>query len=354
MWTRALARTLVVLLAGCTTRGVKPSPGAPAGTAIALPDGAGGIGFDDLGFARGQERVLVPAGRTGNLDLVDPATLDVVAIPGFSRSSPNGGGGHGSGTTSADEGAGLLFAIDRDNRQLDVVDPAARAIVARASLAGPPDYVRYVEATHEVWVTEPGSKQIEVFSLPAGGTPTPTPVATIAFPDGPESLVIDARRQRAYTHEWGGTSHAVELATRRIVGTWENTCAGSRGIALDAARGFLFVGCEEGKAVVLDVDHDGKVLGSSSPGVSGVDIIAYSPTLAHLYLPGESTGTMAILAVAPSGALTLLGVVTTAGGSHCVAADDRGNAYACDPEKGQLLLYRDTYPGGGAAATPKR
>jgi sugar lactone lactonase YvrE len=222
-----------------------------------------------------------------------------------------------------------------------VVDPSLAAIVADAPLAGGPDYVRYVATTREVWVTEPSSKQIEVFSLPTQGKPQPTSVGTIRFDDGPESLVIDGTRKRAYTHEWGSKSHAVDLTSRKIVATWANGCAGSRGIALDEKRGFLFVGCEEGKAVVLDVDHDGRVLASLSPGVAGVDIIAYSPSLGHLYLPGESSGTIAFLAVAPSGGLSTLGIAAAASGSHCVAADDRGGVWVCDPDHGRLLYYRD-------------
>ena len=53
-------------------------------------------------------KVLVPAGRSGNLDLVDPKTLDVVAISGFSTSATFTLGAHDSGTTSADEGAPKL------------------------------------------------------------------------------------------------------------------------------------------------------------------------------------------------------------------------------------------------------
>jgi hypothetical protein len=54
---------------------------------------------------------------------------------------------------------------------------------------------------------------------------------------------------------------------------------------MDPARGFLFVGCDEGKLTVLDLDT-GAQLGSASSG-SGVDIIAYNAHLAHAYLPGE-------------------------------------------------------------------
>jgi hypothetical protein len=339
---RCLA-TVVVLAASCT-HGAKVTPNAPAAVAVDLPDGAPGIGFDDLRFAPELHRVVAPAGRTGALVLVDPDTRAVTAIPGFTR-DPNYGGGHGAGATSADAGDGLVFAIDRNARELDVVDPARAAIVARAPLAAGPDYVRYVEATREIWVTEPGAKQIEVFSLPAGtGAPAPAAVATISVANGPESLIIDAKRKRAYTHRWDDKTHAIDLSTRALVATWTNGCSGSRGIALDEARGFLFVGCDEGKAVVLDVDHDGRKLAELGPGVEGVDVIAYNPALGHLYLPGEGSKSMAILGVSSAGQLATLAIVRTAPGAHCVTQDDRGGAWVCSPEDGKLLYFRDDLP----------
>jgi len=49
--------------------------------------------------------------------------------------------------TSADEGRGILFATDRDAKQLIVIDPKTLSIIATAPLASGPDYVRYVAAT---------------------------------------------------------------------------------------------------------------------------------------------------------------------------------------------------------------
>src|SRR4051812_24335274 len=45
---------------------------------VPLPGASGGIGFDDLTFAPRLHRVLAPAGRTGKLDLIDPATRQAV------------------------------------------------------------------------------------------------------------------------------------------------------------------------------------------------------------------------------------------------------------------------------------
>jgi hypothetical protein len=314
-------------------------------TAMVLPNGTGGIGFDDLRYDAALGQLLVPAGRTGNLDLVDPSTQAVTPIAGLSA-QPRFDGGHDDGPTSADAGHGLIFVTDRTTRRLRVVDPATHAIVASATLESSPDYVRYVAPTSELWVTEPNREQIEVFGLSNDKPPTPIHLATIAVKGGPESLIVDPQRQRAYTHLWDGATVAIDLKNRTLVAQWRNGCGGSRGIALDSAHGWLFAGCAEGKAVVLDVDHDGRQLASIAVG-EGVDVIDYNPTLAHLYLPGASSATMAIVGVSATGTLSLLGTAATTAGAHCVAADDQGHAWVCDPDQGQLLRITDPFPAAG-------
>jgi hypothetical protein len=307
---------------------------------VPIPGGQGGIGFDDLVFGPVLHRVIVPGGRTGNLDLIDPATRKITVITGFSTESRYGGG-HGEGTTSADEGGRLLFATDRSTRSLAVIDPERRAIVASAKLAAGPDYVRFVQSTGEVWVTEPGAEQIEVFSIPRNGTPTPSRVGIVHVAGGPESLVIDNQRDRAYTHLWKTETVAIDLRAHSVAAQWKNGCAGSRGIALDAERALLFAGCEEGKATAMDLRRQGAVAGTAATA-KGVDVIAYSPQLHHLYVPGADSATMTVLAVADDGKLSPVATVPTAKDAHCVVADDHGGAWVCDPRGGRLLLYPDT------------
>jgi hypothetical protein len=327
------------LLAAIVAATALPAHGAPA--SVALPDGAQGIGFDDLRFDPALGLVLAPAGGTGNLDLVDPKTGAVTPIAGFSRAG-GGGNGHGHGVTSVDAGEGWLFATDRTARALLVIDPRAHKIVGRAQLAGGPDYVRYVAATRELWVTQPGEARIEVFALSAEKPPAPAHAAFIPIRGGPESLVIDGKRGRAYTHRWKRDTLAVDVRARKIVATWTAGCGAPRGIALDEARGLLLVGCDGGEATVLDVDHDGKLLSTAKSG-RGVDIIAYDAGRRHFYLPGEESATLAILAVSERGALTVLGTQPTVAGAHCATTDGAGNVYVCDPTRGRLLVIRDPY-----------
>jgi DNA-binding beta-propeller fold protein YncE len=305
-----------------------------------FPGGGQGIGFDDLGFAPTLRKVMVPGGSTGKLALIDPDFQNIEIISGFSERAGYSGG-HGEGITSSDAGRGLIYVTDRSSRLLDIVDPNTKKIVASARLASGPDYARYVSETREVWVTEPGAQRIEIFSLTADNrTPAATHSGFIPVPGGPESLVIGHRQ--AFTHLWSGATLAVDLKNRTTVGRWPNGCRGSRGIAVDEKRGFLFAGCDEGKVSVLQL-KSGKIVAHASAG-AGVDVIAYNQKLAHVYLQGADSATIVIVGISASGAATVLTTAHTVEGAHCVTVDDRGQVYVCDPMHGKILLFKDTLP----------
>jgi hypothetical protein len=193
-------------------------------------------------------------------------------------------------------------------------------------------------------VTEPDADQIEIFRLGASPDAPPEHAALVSIKNGPESLVVDATRGRAYTHLWETTTLAIDLKTRAVVARWKNLCEGSRGIALDEAKGFLFAGCSEGRAVVLDAAHDGKIVGDLKTEAAGVDIIDYDRALRHLYLPGAKSASTVFLAVGEDGSLTRIGAVPSPAGGHCVVSDQAGRAYVCDPRAGRLLAMPDPFP----------
>ena len=93
---------------------------------------------------------------------------------------------------------------------------------------------------------------------------------------------------------------------------------------------------------MLDVDHGGKVLSTIAVG-RGVDIIAYDPARRHLYLPGAESADLAVIDVASSGLLKLLGRLQTTAGAHCATTDGSGGIYVCDPSRGRLLVIPDPY-----------
>ena len=85
----------------------------------------------------------------------------------------------------------------------------------------------------------------------------------------------------------------------------------------------------------------GKTLGTIKVG-AGIDIIAYSPELGHVYVPSAETAKLAILGVSGEGGLSLLGTFPGTRDSHCVAA--AGKVFFADPRHGRLLVVTDRYP----------
>ncbi len=300
-----------------------------------------GIGFDDLLYAPALGRLLAPAANAGYLALIEPSSRAITRFAAPEYAPKAYGGGHDEGMTSADSDGKWVFAADRTTDTLLTFSVETARVVSRAVLDGNPDYVRYVAATDEVWVTEPDREQIEIFSVPRARDAAPKKVATIKVPGGPESLVVDSPRGRAYTHLWKGKTVSIEVTNRQIAATYSNGCQSSRGIAVDGDANLLFAGCSEGRVTVLDLKQAGKIV-AFAPTSPGVDIIAYNPYLHHIYVPSASNGQLAVFAVERSGALRLLGHAQAAAGSHCVASDESANIWVCDPERGELIVFGDT------------
>lgn len=316
----------------------------PSGrSSVPMPDGAAGIGFDDLQYSAALDRVIVPAGRAGYVGLVDPATEAVDQLGDFSRGETYEGG-HDFGTTSAIEVDGFVYAIDRTTRELHQLDPADGTELGMIALGAAPDYVRYVKSTRELWITQPGASRFEIFALGDDEPPSMTLAGTMALGGGPESFVLNAEGTIGYTNTFLGSTVRIDVATREATDTWDNTCTLSLGIALDEAHDRIFVGCTEGKAIALDLANAGVVVSSLTVG-AGVDIISFSPELSHLYLNGSNLGQLTIADVSDSGQLSELAVLDTAptSNSSCVLGDPHGNVWVCNANAGELFRITDSY-----------
>jgi hypothetical protein len=244
---------LILILAAMVNPVFAQSPDSSLkAAAVPIPGGDKGVRLDDMRFSKALNKVLVPAGKTGRLYLIDPVTYAMTSIDGFSSSTEDKKGHH-VGVTSVDEGEGFIFTADHGSRKLEAVNEKSGRMAVEAALADDADIIRYVGINHEVWVTEPDGdkKQIEIFSFTAGDKPTLSHTISIPMPDGPESLTIDNAHQHAYTN-LGKDAIAIDLKTHAITANWPNGCEKSRGTAVDEAKNFLFVACGEGKAVVLD------------------------------------------------------------------------------------------------------
>jgi len=323
---------------GTTQTGSNPAVDAGA-TPVMLPGGSAGIGFDDMRFSPDLAQLLVPAGRTGNLDLVDPSTEEIAPIGGFS-SEAKYSGDTTFGVTSADEGNDVIYATDRTAGTVVSINPKSKAVTATLTLAATPGYVRYVAPTNEVWVSEPGAKQIEVVSLAgADGGVGLTHAATVPVA-GAESLEIDATAGLAFTNTASSTL-AIDVTSRQVTGTWPNGCTTAKGIAVDAGNGWVVVACNEGKVVVLDA-KTGSMLGAVATG-GGLDRITYDSSRQRVYVPSPAAAALAVIVLSNKGVPTLAGKVQSTSDAHCAVTPGGGEVFVCSPSKGELEFLFDPF-----------
>lgn len=316
-----------------------PAPPVDAGAApVPMPGTPPGIGFDDLRFSGTLSLLLIPAGRTGNLDFVDPSSETVTSVGGFSTENTYGGD-DSFGVTSADEGNAIVYATDRTSNTLAVIDPKQKTIVAKASLAATPGYVRYVAPTSEVWVTEPSTNQIEVFSLGSSETVAPTHSTFISTKGGLADLEIDAVGKRAYANTTSATV-VIDVPSHAIIDTWSNGCTTSRGLAIDPTQGWVIPVCEEGMVVVLSTQ--GATIGTTPVG-AGVDQVAYDAQRTRLYVPGPAASAMSVVTFASNGVPSVAGSIQTASDAHCAVTPGGGAVYVCAPSLGDLLFVQDPF-----------
>src|SRR5258708_39054146 len=265
--------------------GTAADAGAPA--SVPLSGLETGYSFDDLRYSRTLHAMMVPGGYSGNIYLVDPDTLAVTTIGGFTTGTMASGT---LGASTVDEGGGYIFVGDRSTGisnpnppyTLSVVDPKLKTIVAQVPTAGYPDYVRYVPTRNEVWIEEAFQLQVEIFTLPASGTPTPVHAAIISPGGVPEGLGVDTKTGKIFSHNLIGTPELFEMdsATRMKTAMWPMACsAASAGnsthgnATVDSDRGFVFAACADAKVTVFD-ESTAKVLDTYNLG-PGPSLLAY-------------------------------------------------------------------------------
>jgi len=335
------------------------------------------ISFDDFTYDSQHRRVIIPAGETGQIALIDPTNMETEFVSGSSRQadSPN----LITGTSSAIVAGNYLYALDPETMSIQTIKLGTGSLIASTQVQGTPDYIRFVSATGELWVTEKGLHQIEIFSVSGDDPPELESTGTISIPNGPEALVIDDHRGLAFTNRPDQSlTDVIQVMTHTVIAQWGSGCSSARGMAVDEDEGYLFVACEEGKLVMMDINNDGYQITSQNYG-GELDFVAYNSLLHHVYLPSSASGVVAIFQLqklpvnpeptnapeitpevnptAAAGAapqtgfktsLLLLGTADTNVNSKCVTSDEYNNIWVCDPDHGQVFIIHDDFPDSGA------
>jgi hypothetical protein len=373
-WARSLVLLPILagLLAGC--RSLKLNPYSLNTMVVPLHFNIP-ISFNDFIYDAHLRRVIVPAGETGQVVLIDPKNMDFQSISGFSQqvdpANPI------VGTSSVAVEGGFLFGLDQGTNTIRTIDLSTNNIVGSTPLNTTAEYIRYISATGELWVTEKSLNQIEIFSVSADNPPSLQSAGDISVPNGPEGLVVDDERGLAFTNRPNQSlTDVIQVMTHTVIGQWGNGCSSAKGMAIDENEGYLFVACNEGKLVIMEIDNDGYQITSQNYG-GDLESVAYNPKLHHVYLPSSASGIVAVfqlktllstpkpiqtnsLGTTPTVnpvanlrptstpvikiSLRLLGTADTAIKSKCVTADDFNNIWVCDPNNGQVFFIHDTFP----------
>jgi DNA-binding beta-propeller fold protein YncE len=310
---------------------------AVVATTIALPGGPP-VGMDYLTYDAANNRVWVPAGNTGKVDVIDVATGKIDSIGGLATAPPRKPGRPRMGPSSATVGEGVVWVGNRGNNQLCAYDAKTLAAKTVVQLPSMPDGLAYVKNAHELWATTPRDQTITVVKVTGKG---PEPLTTIKLEGEPEGYAVDDARGIFYTNlEDKDKTLTLDIKTRKVVASWPSGCGaeGPRGLALDAAHRWLFVACTDG-ARVFDVAHDGNALGRITTG-AGVDNLDYDPRRRLLFIASGKDGRMSIVHISDRGTPQETATVLTAQGARNPILDANGTAYLEDSLNGRLLVFQ--------------
>ena len=316
---------------------------------LSLPGATGLVTLDYFAWDRSTEKLWVPAGNLGSVDVIDGKTDEITRITGFqTKEIELKGRKVVIGPTSATVGKGVVYVGNRADASICLIDARTAKLGDCIRIASPsegiaaaPDGVVYVAPTEELWVTR---------GAPPLGIPSPDQSITILdasssklklkgkIPLGgsAEGYAVDERRGLFYTNlEESKQTIAIDVQQRKIVSRWQSGCDEARGLALDKARRLLFVACSD-RVVSLNVGNDGQVVGSISTG-DGLDNIDYSEEQRTLYAAASKAATLTIAEVGDRGDLKSIAVVPTTIGARGVVAGKLGTAYVADPVRGRIL-----------------
>ena len=316
---------------------------------LPLPSANGLVMLDYVAYDPAADRVWVPAGNLGSVDVIDGATDHIGTVTGFSvKQVELRGKQRPVGPSSVAIGDGVVYVGNRadstvctiDARELKKLKCLEFAPVS-AGMAAAPDGLIYIAATRELWATSgappigipAADRAIKIFSA---ARPTElAPAGKIPLPGSAEGYAVDNAHGRFYTNlEETGQTVAIDVRKRAIISTWRS-CEDPSGVAVDGKRNFVFVACTD-HVIVLDAAHDGRVLGSIPAG-AGIDNIDYDQGTELLYVAAAEAAQLTIARVDDKGTPTQVEVVPTVKAARSVIVGGHGRAYVIDPVGGRIL-----------------
>ena len=173
----------------------------------------------------------MPAGNTGNIDVIAVATGKVTVLGGFPTALPRRPGRPRMGPSSATVADHDVWVGNGGDNRLLAFNAQTLGAAGAVQLDVMPDGLAYVARTHELWATTPADKGIKVISLEGK---VPRQVADVKVDGSPEGYAVDESSGVFYTNlEDKDRTVAIDIRTRKIVANWPSGCGaeGPRGLA---------------------------------------------------------------------------------------------------------------------------
>ncbi len=323
----------------------EPAPVAPSapdtptmtGTTIPLPGATAPVSIDIVAIDAARSHVWVPVGNTGSVDVFDIASGAFSRVDGFkSVEREVNGKVRTMGPSAVATGDKFMYVGNRATNEVCPVETATLKPGKCAKAANAIDVLVYVGSTHEVWVTMPKDQSIAIFDA---SKPAALALKTTIKLDGaPECFAVDSAHGLVFTNleDKDGTL-AIDAKTRTVKSTWSPGCAadGPRGVAFDAARGFVIVACTD-HLQVLDAGHDGALLGKldTGAGVDNIDLVD-----GKVYAAAGKAAKVTVAKLDDKGQLLLLATGATSEGVRNAVADTHGNVYAPDARAARFWVF---------------
>ncbi len=220
--------------------------------AFPLPGASGPVSLDYLACDRSRGRVWVPVGDTGSADVFDIATSTFTRVDGFKTEAREVRGKlRVMGPSSASVGDGVVYVGNRATSEVCSINAETLKLGQCLKLPASIDGVSYVASSKEVWVTTPRDQSLAVLDAKPN---TLRAKLIIKTPGAPEGFAVDQLRGLFYTNlEDKNETLAIDIKTHTIRANWNSGCGsdGPRGVAVDAARNFVFVACTESVHILL-------------------------------------------------------------------------------------------------------